>query len=328
MRATKFTALLVGFLLAAYTATGESFTYTVNGDGTATVTMYSGSGGDVVIPSTLGGRAVTGIAGRYLPPDNKVYMGAFANYVSITSVTIPSGVTNVGTQAFFHCVNLTAVRFRGDAPSGVGTQAFASVPAVAYYMPGASGWGTTFGGLPTATPWMISLTAVANPPEGGSVSGGGLHALGTNVQLLATAADGWVFARWGDWATNNPRSVTVPETNLTLTASFAVRFSYVTNLPDTNTITITQYGGCDRDLAIPDRIDGLQVTGIGYGAFYEKDNLVSVAIPEGVTNVGDYAFFACENLVGVSVPASVASIGVNAFWSCWNLVSIDVDDMN
>ncbi|MGN1318607.1 MAG: leucine-rich repeat protein, partial [Lachnospirales bacterium] len=56
---------------------------------TGTITCYMGSGTDVVIPSTINGVAVEAI-------DNY----AFSSCKSITSVTIPKGVTFIGDFAF------------------------------------------------------------------------------------------------------------------------------------------------------------------------------------------------------------------------------------
>jgi hypothetical protein len=76
----------------------------------------------------------------------------------LTSVTIGSSVTSIGDDAFWACVNLTSVYFQGNAPS-LGAGVFARPgefpwaiydPATVYYLPGTTGWGMTFGGLPTA----------------------------------------------------------------------------------------------------------------------------------------------------------------------------------
>ena len=76
---------------------------------------------------------------------------AFAFCASLTSVTIPNSITNIGKYAFFGCSNLTNITFLGNAPSLGGPGVFAAVAAEAkaYYYYGASGWGLTYGGLPT-----------------------------------------------------------------------------------------------------------------------------------------------------------------------------------
>ena len=63
---------------------------------------YTGSGGDVTIPSTTNGRPVTAI-GSY----------AFQLKTSLTSVTIPDSVTNIGTFTFYQCTSLTTKGLKG-----------------------------------------------------------------------------------------------------------------------------------------------------------------------------------------------------------------------
>jgi hypothetical protein len=73
---------------------------------------------------------------------------AFAG-CSIRSVTIPKGVTYIGQFAFYDCYNLTSFYFKGNAP-GLGYPWFYSGNnTTVYYLPGTTGWGLTFGELPT-----------------------------------------------------------------------------------------------------------------------------------------------------------------------------------
>jgi hypothetical protein len=69
------------------------------------------------------------------------------------NVTIPASVTNIGDTAFSGCRNLAGLYFLGNAPTNVGSFVFYQCDnAVAWYLPGASGWGSTFSGIP-ALPW-------------------------------------------------------------------------------------------------------------------------------------------------------------------------------
>lgn len=91
-------------------------------------------------------------------------------------------------------------------------------------------------------------------------------------------------------------------------------------------VTITDYRGTDRELVIPDNIDGVKVTSIGSSAFYRCDNLERVTLPEGVASIGYGAFWACSNLKSVVIPASVTSIGENAFSACSSLTSVIIPE--
>ncbi|MGD1089096.1 MAG: leucine-rich repeat domain-containing protein [Verrucomicrobiota bacterium] len=73
---------------------------------------------------------------------------AFAYCSSLTSVTIPASVTSIGEYAFEECPKLTSVYFEGNAPTG-DSSVFLFDNLEVYYLPGTTGWDTTFGGSPT-----------------------------------------------------------------------------------------------------------------------------------------------------------------------------------
>jgi len=72
---------------------------------------------------------------------------------ALASVSIPNSVTSIGDLAFYSCTSLTSIYFKGDAP-GLGSNVFYDVQGIVYYLPGTTGWGATYGGLP-AEPWPL-----------------------------------------------------------------------------------------------------------------------------------------------------------------------------
>ncbi|MDQ7093935.1 leucine-rich repeat domain-containing protein [Desulfosporosinus sp. PR] len=81
----------------------QDFNCTITG-GKATITGYTGPGGDIEIPSMISGIPVSSI-GEY----------AFYNCTGLTSITIPTGVTSIGDNAFNACRGLTNI----SIPQGV-----------------------------------------------------------------------------------------------------------------------------------------------------------------------------------------------------------------
>ena len=169
------------------TVVHAQLTFTTNND-SITITGYIGSPGDVVIPAATNGYPVTSIQPYVF------------NYSSLTSITIPSSVTNIGY--YFYCPNLKGIYFQGDAIadpgpffSGRNTPYF--YPATIYYSPGTMGWGSTWGGVPTAQWVPCGLQAAITP--------------------AAAASDG---AQWqmdgGDWQTNGARLMHLPAGNHTV----------------------------------------------------------------------------------------------------------------
>lgn len=117
----------------------NELTYSTN-NGAVTVTGYVGSSGavtNIVIPDTAGSYPVVSIGSI-----------AFYSCYNLTNVTIGNNVTNIARSAFGDCTSLTNIVFLGDAPILV-TRSFYGVPGPVYYYYGASGWGTTYDGVPT-----------------------------------------------------------------------------------------------------------------------------------------------------------------------------------
>lgn len=107
---------LLPSLAAADNTTGE-WAFTVDGT-SATVTAYTGPGGDVIIPDTLGGKTVLAIG-----PE------AFAGKAAIKSVTMPAGITVIGDGAFRNCTALSNVAMPAGL-LGIGEYAFAGCTAL------------------------------------------------------------------------------------------------------------------------------------------------------------------------------------------------------
>ena len=81
---------------------------------------------------------------------------------------------------------------------------------------------------PTQIVKQYTLTATAG--DGGSVSGGGTFASGTQVSITATPNAGYSFSGWSNGSTANPLTVTL-NSNTTITANFqAIVNSYTLTL--------------------------------------------------------------------------------------------------
>lgn len=88
------------------------------------------------------------------------------------------------------------------------------------------------------------------------------------------------------------------------------------------TIQITDCDEAAVTVEIPAEIDGMAVTSIGKGAFFQCVSLEHVTIPDSVTVVKSIAFSSCTALTELEFPDSVTEIGENAVISCKALTSV------
>ena len=91
-----------------------TFTYEIK-NGTATLTSYTGTETDVIIPAEIDGYAITALGDSLFKNTN------------VTSVTLPASVTSIGWFAFYGCGSLQKVTL-GDAVSTIGYAAFDGCP--------------------------------------------------------------------------------------------------------------------------------------------------------------------------------------------------------
>jgi hypothetical protein len=215
------------------------FTFTIN-NGTVTITGYIGPGGAVAIPSTMNGLPVTSIGdyafqyctsltnatisngvtsiGEYAfyecdsltsltIPDSVTRIGsdAFQYCTRLTNVTIGNGITSIGDDAFIECTSLTALHFGGNAPGLDGSFVFyGDTNATVYYLPGTTGWGTTFGGLPTALSFLPNPLILTSGPGFGVQSDafGFIISWATNLPVVVEACTNPANHSWSSLKTN------------------------------------------------------------------------------------------------------------------------------
>jgi hypothetical protein len=319
----------------AYTAT----------NGAITITKYTGPGGSPAIPATITGLPVTCIGA-----------GAFDGCITLTNITIPGSVTNIGNPVFAWCLNLAAITVDALNPvysSAAGVLFDKSQRVLIEYPPGIPGAYTLPNSVTSIGDWAFSsCTNLAGVTMGNSVTNIGSYAFDYCISLTAVTIPGTV-ASLGEGAFddctnlagvylqgNAPTggSSAFQDDNATAyylagTTGWGPTFAGLPALlwdplaqaaytAANGAVTITKYTGPGGALAIPAKIAGLPVTRIGISAFSDCTNLTSVTIPDSVTSIGDYAFYDCTNLAGVTIPDSVASIGNWAFCSCTNLAGV------
>ncbi|HLZ55026.1 MAG TPA: leucine-rich repeat protein, partial [Verrucomicrobiae bacterium] len=269
--------------------------------------------------------------------------GAFSSCGGLSGVVMGNSVTNLGDQAFNGCPGLLNVYFRGNAP-GLGLDVFAGDTATINYLPGTTGWTSTFGGLPTAE-WNYIFTidngmATITRYIG---SGGAVTIPGTINSWSVTSIGGAAFS-----GSTNITSVTIPNTVTNLGDLAFNGCSGLTNIffqgdapglgldvfaGDSATVYFlsgtagwtSTFGGLptaqgDYNVAINNgMITITQYVGLG-GAVTIPGTINSLP----VTSIGGSAFSSCTNITSVTIPDTVTNIGPAAFYYCPGLRSVTI----
>ena len=249
------------------TITGATFTITVTAPSrdftfdatTGTIKKYNGNDAVVNIPSEINGTPVTTIGNA-----------AFRDS-SVTSVTIPDSVTEIGANAFAGCTNLTSVNYIGGDWSKLTIQS--GNPAVEDAAKDA------------ANEQLFDFEFILN------------NTAVIVIRYKGTAADVTIPSRYKG----------KPVTVIDHTAFYNNSAVTSVTIPDSVTaIPDYAFGFCSQltNISIPN-----SVTFIGFSAFNSCTSLKSITLPSSLSTIQSYAFYNCGNLKTIRIPVSVTSIG-------------------
>jgi transglutaminase-like putative cysteine protease len=94
---------------------------------------------------------------------------------------------------------------------------------------------------PSTNSSTATITVLANPTDGGTVTGGGTYTVGSSQQISATANSGWSFTGWSD-AGAQTHDIIVPSGGATYTANFTATTTCTYTLNATS-VTLAAKGG-------------------------------------------------------------------------------------
>jgi hypothetical protein len=310
-------------------------------DSTGTILGYTGPGGQVIVPSSKDGVAVTAIGDS-----------AFANKHQIAAVTIPEGVTSIGYSAFRFCTNLARVVIPESVTSIGGYYlnmsgggaiititleygAFDDCYALESVTMPASLTGKFAGKFEGYAKLALTLTGTGAIPANAFAL---LNRPSSGGDENMTSCDKISSIVIGDGVTGiGQRAFSSCAGLETLTFGASVddcNSNAFTNCSGLKTISVvpanTVYSSVDGILynkaktemyLAPRKITGSAsipygVTAIPSAAFVNRAGLTGITIPSSVTSIGESAFEGCAGLAGVTIPSSVASIGESAFEAC------------
>jgi hypothetical protein len=224
-----------------------------------------------------------GMNGSYTIPNSvtDILVSAFG-FCSLTNITIPDGVTCIGSGTFYPCYSLTAITVDSN------NSAYSSLSGVLFDK---------------------SQTTILICPQGKAGS--------YTVPNIITNIG---YEAFYDCA--RLTSVTIGNSVTYIGYYSFQNCTGLTNVTIGNSVTsigTNAFFSCTglKSITIPN-----SVTNIGYYAFANCTSLTSITIPNSVINIGYCAFQNCTSLTSITIPSSVKWFGAGPFCYCTNLTSV------
>lgn len=261
------------------------------------ITKYKGNGGEVVIPATINGQAITSIG-------KEAFKGS-----AVTAVTVPAGVTTLDYGAFQDCSKLTSVTLP-DSLLSLGYGCFMSCTSL------------------TTITLPESLNAIGNYAFSASNNlktvhlGSSITALGEGVFYNCSALQSMdiplsctTIGKDTFRSCTSLHTVTLPRT-LTYIGESAFRScSSLKSVVIPNAVTTMAGYAFAYCSSLESVILSQGLTSIETDMFSGCSSLKTMSITSNITSIGKSAFQDCTGLEQIYVPTTVEKIGMYVFSS-------------
>ena len=272
---------------------------------------------------------------KYFTGVTNIQSDDFYNCGNLTSITIPNNVVSISDNAFKGCNKLTSVTVENFTPCELYQNSFPNRANATLYVP--IGCKTAY----EAADYWNEFKSIVE-----------VDAASTYI-AFADPSVKEICITSTNWDSNGDGELSVAEAAAVSDLGEAFRYTSITSFNELRYFTSLKVIGDDafteckiETLTLPQCIeeigdhafsscsslssisfpDGL--TTIGNSAFYRCTKLANFIIPNHVTSIGSSAFYYCSALSSIIIPSSVTSIGAGAFSSCAGLESFVVEDGN
>jgi len=264
----------------------------------------------------------------------------YYNYDNLISITIPSSIKNINTDAFVGCYNVSEFINTGLEPIFVTAATFSGIyletctvkvpeTSVSKYQNDKLGWGAFVNIV------AINATITFEKEDIYMVQGiGGVEVI--NITLAGDVTNYYLIA----WSSSNTNVATVDLTgNVTvMSPGITLITASVGSIHSSYTLTAFEQGGVDGTITWGLSDGVLYIRGAGNMPDYDPNgapvpwnswilDITSVDIGNDITSIGQYAFYNHQMLGSVSISGSVTDIRANAFAFCQGLSEIKIPAM-
>lgn len=268
---------------------GESYSVSDIGECTDT---------EIIIPKTYEGLPVTAIG-----------EDAFRDCDTITSITIPDGVTTIESCAFYWCTALTEINIPDsvtvidDAFSYCFSLTSIDLPDQLTKI------------APSAFSFCAYLAGVEIPASVTSIGAGAFYGC-SSIESMTVAADNTTYYSAGNCIIEKATGTLIAGCKNSV-------------IPADGSVTSIANAAFRQNMLLESIVIPASVTSIGEYAFYGCEVLASVTFGENsqLTSIGRFAF-CCPALSDIEIPADVTSIGASAFSGCAALASVTFGNPN
>ncbi|MBQ3256416.1 MAG: leucine-rich repeat protein [Oscillospiraceae bacterium] len=275
-----------------------SYKYSLDDDGNATITSYSGGVSALAIPNTIDGHTVVAIGND-----------AFKEQTALRSVSIPANVTDIGQNAFNGCTNLISVTFP-EKLTTIRSSAFYGCSALVRV------------DIPDSVT-KVDASAFENCTSLKSVRlSNNLKEMGIRVFRNCSALPEIFIPKSLETCVAGPSGLGDSDIyngifNLCPNLKKVTLEDGITSVPP------RLLRGCEgiETITIPDT-----VTFIGEYAFYHCENLKEVSFSKNITSIDSSAFNGCSALTKIELPDSVTKVNSSAFENCTALTSVGLSN--
>ncbi len=309
--------VLVSTLRITAASTYGDFSYEIN-DGEVTITGFSGTSVEALIPSTIEGFPVTAIGSN-----------AFERIDGLFDVTIPNSVISIGEKAFYQCGELGEIVIP-DSVEEMGIGAFSSCNQLRTITLSS---GVTQ--IPEEAFYGSDIVSLIIPEGVTEIGPGAFASCGRLSQIQFPSS----LEKIGPGAFGNctdMSNIVLPEGLVEIEDSAFSSCRYMESISFPSTLTAlgeNVFRSCAR-LDWVSVADANTVFSSLEGVLFNKDRTELIlypeyrigeyVIPDGVVHIADYAFSGADKLSHVTFPDSLRTIGARAFYDCEDLTGVIV----